>query len=100
MIFARKVWKLLVALKDGMALLFLLLFFMLLYAALTVRPSVGSVKEGALLLSLDGVIVDSEAMHNAAVAQAAQATPELNHPRFDGYLEKFRTSPDASGAGP
>ncbi|MCA9797285.1 MAG: hypothetical protein KC910_35990 [Candidatus Eremiobacteraeota bacterium] len=31
------------------------------------------------------------------VAQAAQATPELNHPRFDGYLEKFRTSPDASG---
>ncbi|MCB2075998.1 MAG: signal peptide peptidase SppA [Novosphingobium sp.] len=62
MIFARKVWKLLVALKDGLALLFLLLFFMVLYAALTVRPSVGSVKEGALLLSLDGVIVEEPSL--------------------------------------
>ena len=38
MIFARKVWNFLVAVKDGLVLLFMLLFFLLLYAALTVRP--------------------------------------------------------------
>ena len=34
MIFARKVWKVLVAIKDGLALMLLLLFFMVLFAAL------------------------------------------------------------------
>ena len=58
MIFARKVWRLLVAVKDGLALLFLLLFFMVLYAALTARPAPGSVNEGALLLRLDGAVVE------------------------------------------
>jgi protease-4 len=58
MIFARKVWKLLVAVKDGLVLLFLLLFFLLLYAALTARPNVGAVQDGALLLKLDGAVVE------------------------------------------
>ena len=62
MVFARKVWKLLVAIKDGLVLLFLLLFFMALYAALTVRPSFGPVREGALLLSLDGAIVEEPSL--------------------------------------
>jgi hypothetical protein len=61
MSFARKVWKLLVALKDGLALLLLLLFFAALYAVLSVRPGPGLVKEGALLLDLDGVIVEEPA---------------------------------------
>lgn len=56
--FARKVWKLLVAIKDGMALLFLLVFFMALYAILTIRPNPGQVQKGALLLQLDGMIVE------------------------------------------
>lgn len=58
--FARKVWRLLVAIKDGLALLFLLLFFALLYAALTARPGGGAarVHDGALLLRLDGAIVE------------------------------------------
>lgn len=59
--FAGKVWKLLVAIKDGLALLFLLLFFLLLYAALTARPSAASLREGALLLKLDGTIVEEPA---------------------------------------
>ena len=37
MAFARKVWKLLVAIKDGLVLLFMLLFFAALYAVLTFR---------------------------------------------------------------
>jgi protease-4 len=56
--FARKVWKLLVAFKDALALLFLLLFFGLLYAVLSVRPTAGRVVDGALLLDLNGVIVE------------------------------------------
>lgn len=58
MTFARKVWKLLVGFKDALALLFLLLFFAMLYAVLSARPTPGQVKEGALLLQLDGVIVE------------------------------------------
>ena len=60
MTFAGKVWRLLVGIKDGMSLLFLLLFFMALYAILTARPSPAQVREGALLLELDGVVVEEK----------------------------------------
>lgn len=58
--FARKVWKLLVGIKDALALLFLMLFFGLLYVALSSRPMAGRVEKGALLLDLDGVIVEEK----------------------------------------
>ncbi len=58
MVFARKVWKLLVGIKDGLVLVFMLLFFALLYAVLTTRPSAEAVKDGALFLQLDGVVVE------------------------------------------
>lgn len=58
MAFAGKVWRLLVGIKDGLALLFLLLFFALLFAVLTARPSPAVVQEGALLLELNGVVVE------------------------------------------
>lgn len=58
MAFARKVWKLLVAIKDGLALAFLLLFFITLYGVLSARPNVASVRDGALLLRLDGSVVE------------------------------------------
>ncbi len=58
MAFAGKLWRFLVAVKDGLALLFLLLFFMLLYAALSARPGPGQVHKGALLLQLDGFVVE------------------------------------------
>ena len=37
--FARAIWKLLVGIKDGMVLLFMILFFVLLYGALSTRPA-------------------------------------------------------------
>jgi protease-4 len=58
MSFARKVWHLIVAVKDGLSLVFLLLFFFAIYAVLTARPSPAAVREGALLLQLDGTIVE------------------------------------------
>ena len=61
MIFARKVWTLLVGIKDALVLLLLLLFFVALYGLLTARPSPGQVREGALLLKLDGAIVEEPA---------------------------------------
>ncbi len=56
--FAGKVWRLLVGVKDGLVLVFMLLFFSALFAVLTARPSPASVRDGALLLALDGSIVE------------------------------------------
>jgi protease IV len=60
MSFARKVWHLIVAVKDGLSLAFLLLFFFALYAVLTARPSPAAVREGALVLALEGTIVEEK----------------------------------------
>nr|WP_279614824.1 signal peptide peptidase SppA [Sphingomicrobium astaxanthinifaciens] len=53
-------WKLLVGIKDALALLLLLLFFALLYAALrgTPDPVLG---EGVLVVDLDGIVVEEAA---------------------------------------
>lgn len=64
MVFARRVWHFLVAIKDGLVLLFMLLFFMALYAVLTARPSAGSLRDGALLLSLKGAVVEEPAVRD------------------------------------
>lgn len=58
MSFAGKVWRLLVGIKDGMVLIFMLMFFALIYLVLTMRPSPGQVRDGALLLQLDGSVVE------------------------------------------
>jgi len=55
--FARAVWKILVAIKDGLVLLLLLLFFGGLSLALSMKPLAGHVREGALAITLDGPIV-------------------------------------------
>ncbi len=60
MSFARKVWHLIVAVKDGLSLAFLLLFFFALYAVLTARPSPAAVREGALVLELSGTVVEEK----------------------------------------
>ncbi len=59
--FARAAWKILVAIKDGLALILLLLFFGALYALLSSRPNIAAVNEGALLLNLEGVVVEEPA---------------------------------------
>lgn len=54
----RGAWKLLVAIKDGLVLVAMLIFFGLLFAALANRPGAQATGEGALLLNLDGSIVE------------------------------------------
>lgn len=57
--FACKVWRVLVAIKDGLVLALLLLFFGGLYAALSARPpALPQVRDGALLVKLDGPVVE------------------------------------------
>ena len=57
--FPRKVWHLLVAIKDGLALIFLLLFFVALFALLAGRPNASlPVSEGALVVDFDGVVTE------------------------------------------
>ncbi|MBD3774027.1 MAG: signal peptide peptidase SppA [Rhodobacteraceae bacterium] len=60
MAFAGKVWRLLVGIKDGLSLVFLLLFFGLLFMVLAARPSPAQVRDGALLLDLDGYVVEEK----------------------------------------
>lgn len=62
MAFVKSAWRILVAIKDGLVLLFLLLFFGLLYAALSFSPKpAAGIGNGALLLDLDGTIVEQPA---------------------------------------
>ena len=73
--FPRKVWHLLVAIKDGLALIFLLLFFVALFALLAGRPNASlPVSEGALVVDFDGVVTEqpSDVDPLAALSGGAQ----------------------------
>ncbi len=60
--FASKAWRILVGIKDGLVLLFMLLFFLLLFGALSSRSgAVKPVTDGALLLKLNGAVVEEPA---------------------------------------
>lgn len=54
----RGAWKLLVGIKDFLALALLLLFFAMLFAALNARPGKRAIGEGALVMKLDGRLVE------------------------------------------
>ncbi|HQS98492.1 MAG TPA: signal peptide peptidase SppA [Novosphingobium sp.] len=82
MSFAKSVWKILVAIKDGLVLLFLLLFFAALYAVLSVRPAPGQVQSGALYVPLAGVVVE-EASDISPTAFLSGQTPVAEYTARD-----------------
>ena len=45
--FARAAWRFLVAIKDGMVLIAMLLFFGLLYSLLSAQPNGASIRDGS-----------------------------------------------------
>lgn len=57
----RGAWRLLVGIKDGLALLVLLLFFGALFALLSARPNPTITHDGALVFDLNGSIVEQPA---------------------------------------
>ena len=77
--FARKVWHLLVAIKDGLVLLLMLLFFAGLYGALTARPSQAALKNGALLLKLDGSVVEEPSDQDPLMLLVGAQAPVKQH---------------------
>jgi protease IV len=91
MVFARKVWHLLVTIKDGLALLLLLLFFAVLYAALTARPSAGSVRAGALLIKLDGAVVEEPKQFDPLQQLLSQSAPTSEY-RARDLVRALRTA--------
>ncbi len=73
--FVRASWRIIVAVKDGLVLLLLLLFFFAVYSLLSAGPNPGTVRDGALLLTLDGVISEQPAEVNPLAALTAGAAP-------------------------
>ncbi|CAN5419565.1 signal peptide peptidase SppA [soil metagenome] len=57
----RGAWKLLVGIKDGLVLIAMLIFFGLLFAALSARPNAAAIRDGALVLDLDGIVTEQPA---------------------------------------
>lgn len=81
--FARKVWRLLVGIKDALALLFLLLFFTALFALLSTRPNPGYVRDGALLLAIEGSVVEEVAPVDPLRALLSQTLPTREYAARD-----------------
>ena len=75
--FVKAIWKLLVGIKDALVLLFMLMFFGLLYAALSAKPA--AIGDGVLAMDLDGVLVEQASRPDAfaAVAGAGSVTHEF-----------------------
>lgn len=71
----RRAWRLLVGIKDGLVLVAMLLFFGLLFAALSARPGGAAIHDGALLLKLDGPIVEQPVDADPLSLMNAGGTP-------------------------
>ncbi len=81
----------LVGVKDALVLVAMLLFFGLLSAALLVRPSHGPVGDGALLLKLDGPIVEQPSEQSTfAFASGQRAAHEYRLRDLVRAIDKAR----------
>ena len=81
--FARSVWKILVAIKDGLVLLLLLLFFWALYAVLTLRPNATAIHEGALYLALEGPVVEEKSRLDPTAILLSGSRPQKEYAERD-----------------
>ena len=70
----RGAWKLLVGIKDALVLVAMLLFFGVLFAALSARPGSKPIGDGALVLKLDGAIVEQPSEVDGLAALSGQPT--------------------------
>jgi protease IV len=75
MSFVGKVWKILVGIKDGLVLMFMLLFFVALFGILSARPNPGQVRDGALLIDLSGIVVEEKSAVDPIAALLSGSAP-------------------------
>lgn len=91
--FPRKVWHLLVGIKDALALIFLLLFFVVLFGLLAGRPNAGlPVSQGALLIELDGVVTEQPA--EVDTLAALSGGDQLREIRVRDVVQALETAAD------
>jgi protease-4 len=89
--FLGKVWRLLVGVKDGLVLLLMLLFFGVIFAALSASPNSGAVAEGALVLDLRGSIVEQPA--EAGVFEAVSgSSPVIREYRLRDVVQALKSA--------
>lgn len=75
MSFVGKIWKVLVGVKDGLVLLFMLLLFIGLFGILSARPSPGQVRDGALMIGLSGRVVEEKSAIDPIAALLSGSAP-------------------------
>jgi protease-4 len=90
----RGLWKILVGIKDALVLLAMLIFFGLLFAALSIRPNTVVATSGALLVDLDGALVEqpTEADPIAILSGGNRATHETRLRDLERSLQTASTS--------
>jgi protease-4 len=71
----RGAWKILVGIKDALVLAAMLLFFGVLFAALAAKPGPVTIRDGALVLALNGSIVEQPAETDSLAAFAGGSAP-------------------------
>lgn len=91
MSFVRGAWKLLVGVKDALVLLFMLLFFVMLWAVLSVRPNPANVTTGALLVDLTGTLVE-QPEETDTLALLAGATNAVRQHRLRDVVRALERS--------
>ncbi|MEM1131993.1 MAG: signal peptide peptidase SppA [Pseudomonadota bacterium] len=83
MAFVKGAWKILVGIKDALVLIFILLFFVALVGILSSRPNAAAVKDGALLLNLDGIIVEEKSQVDPLAVLTSGSAPTKEFLRRD-----------------
>ncbi|WP_066800501.1 signal peptide peptidase SppA [Sphingomonas soli] len=75
----RGAWNILVGIKDFLVLVFMLLFFTALFAALSHKPNSAGVRDGALVVAFDGVLAEQprEPDPFAGIGGTGSVTKEL-----------------------
>jgi protease-4 len=68
-------WKILVGIKDALVLIFMLLFFGLLFVGLNARSKPAAIHDGALVLDLDGTIVEQPKEVSPTALLSGQSIP-------------------------
>jgi protease-4 len=86
--FVRAIWKLLVGIKDVLVLLFMLLFFGMIYSALSARPA--PVRPGVLDLNLNGSLVEQPARREWADVAGTPRAQEYRLRDLVAMLDKAR----------
>ena len=88
--FAKAIWKLLVGIKDALVLTFMLLFFGMLYAGLSARPT--PVKDGILAFELSGAVVEQPS--KPGFADFASGAPVVREHRLRDLVAALDSARD------